>query len=135
MFGNHTVNHPSMPSVTENEKLAKEVMEIHNYILENFNYEMKYLRPPKGEYSERTVKLCLNLGYRHVLWSAAYADWDKNNQRGADYAKKMIYNNFHNGSVMLLHAVSKDNAAVLGDVIDEARNRGFEFAPLDDFEY
>lgn len=113
IVGNHTVNHPSMPEVTDNEKLTKEVMDLHHYLVDNFHYEMHYLRPPKGEYSERTVKLCLDLGYRHVLWSSAYADWDPNNQKGNDYAKKMICNNFHNGGVMLLHAVSKDNAAVL----------------------
>ena len=133
IIGNHTVNHPSMPEVTDDTKLAKEIMDLHNYMLENYNYEMKYLRPPKGEFSERTVKLSLDLGYRTVLWSAAYDDWDRNNQKGTDYAKKMIYNNLHNGSVMLLHAVSKDNAAVLADAIDEMRNRGYELVSLDDF--
>lgn len=134
IVGNHTVNHPSMPEVTDDEKLAKEIMDLHNYISENFDYEMSYLRPPKGEYSERTVKLALDLGYKTVLWSSAYADWDTNNQKGTDYAKKMIYNNLHNGCVMLLHAVSKDNDAVLGEAIDEIRNRGYEFKSLDDFE-
>ena len=133
IIGNHTVNHPSMPEVTDDTKLAKEIINLHNYTLENYNYEMKYLRPPKGEFSERTVKLSWDLGYRTVLWSAAYDDWDRNNQKGTDYAKKMIYNNLHNGSVMLLHAVSKDNAAVLADAIDEMRNRGYELVSLDDF--
>ena len=134
IIGNHTVNHPSMPEVTDDNKLINEIMELHNYMIDNYNYEMTYLRPPKGEYSERTVKLSLDLGYRTVLWSSAYDDWNVNNQKGTDYAKKMIYNNLHNGSVMLLHAVSKDNAAVLSEVIDEIRNRGYEFASLDDFE-
>ncbi len=134
IIGNHTVNHPSMPEVTDDAKLAKEIMDLHNYMLENYNYEMKYLRPPKGEFSERTVKLSLDLGYRTVLWSSAYDDWDRNNQKGTDYAKKMIYNNLHNGSVILLHAVSKDNAEVLADAIDEIRNRGYELASLDEFK-
>lgn len=134
IVGNHTVNHPSMPEVTDDEKLIKEVMDLHNYIKENFNYAMHYLRPPKGEYSERTAKLCLDLGYRNVLWSSAYADWDPNNQKGTENAKNMTINNFHNGGVMLLHAVSKDNANALGEIIDEARNRGYEFLSLDEFE-
>lgn len=133
IIGNHTVNHPSMPEVTDDTKLAKEIMDLHNYMLENYNYEMEYLRPPKGEFSERTVKLSLDLGYKTVLWSAAYDDWDRNNQKGTDYAKKMIYNNLHNGCVMLLHAVSKDNTEVLADAIDEIRNRGYELVSLDDF--
>ena len=123
-----------MPEVTNDEKLIKEIMDLHNYMVENYNYEMTYLRPPKGEYSERTVKLALDLGYKTVLWSSAYDDWDTNKQNRIDYAKKMIYNNLHNGSVMLLHAVSKDNANVLSEAIDEIRNRGYVFKSLDDFE-
>ncbi len=134
IVGNHTVNHPSMPEVTEDTKLEKEVMDLHDYMVEKFNYEMTYLRPPKGEYSERTVKLCKDLGYTHVLWSSAYDDWDVNNQKGNDYAKKMILNYSHNGCVMLLHAVSKDNTEVLGDIIDALRNQEYEFYSLDEFE-
>lgn len=134
IVGNHTVNHPSMPEVTDDTKLEKEVMDLHDYMVEKFNYEMTYLRPPKGEYSERTVKLCKDLGYTHVLWSSAYDDWDVNNQKGNDYAKKMILNYSHNGCVMLLHAVSKDNTEVLGDIIDALRNQGYEFYSLDEFE-
>lgn len=135
IVGNHTVNHPSMPSVTDDEKLKKEVMDLHNYVKDNFGYEMSFLRPPKGEYSERTVALSKNLGYTTVLWSQAYDDWDVNNQKGLEYAKKMILNNLHNGAVILLHAVSKDNTEVLGEIIDEIQNRGYEIMPLDEFEY
>ncbi|MBR3888158.1 MAG: polysaccharide deacetylase family protein [Clostridia bacterium] len=134
IVGNHTVNHPSMPEVTDDAKLEKEVMDLHNYMVENFKYEMTYLRPPKGEYSERTVKLCKDLGYTHVLWSSAYDDWDVNNQKGHDYAKKMILNYSHNGCVMLLHAVSKDNTEVLGEIIDSLREKEYEFYSLDNFE-
>ena len=96
---------------------------------------MTYLRPPKGEYSERTVKIAKDLGYRTVLWSSAYDDWDTSKQDRLDYARKMIYNYAHNGCVMLLHAVSKDNTALLGEVIDTLRNSGYEFKSLDDFKY
>ncbi len=135
IVGNHTVNHPSMPEVTDDEKLKKEITELHDYIKENFNYEMTYLRPPKGEYSERTVKISKDLGYTTVLWSSAYDDWDVNKQGRLDYARKMIYNNLHNGSVMLLHAVSKDNTELLPEIIDEIRNKGYEFYSLDEFIY
>lgn len=134
IIGNHTVNHPSMPEVLDDEKLASEITRLHDYMVENYNYEMSYLRPPKGEYSERTAKLTKDLGYKTVLWSSAYDDWDTSKQDRLDYARKMILNNLHNGSVMLLHAVSKDNTALLGEVIDEARNRGYEFVSLDEFK-
>ena len=134
IVGNHTVNHPSMPEVTNDEKLKKEIMDLHDYVKENFDYEMTFLRPPKGEYSERTVKISLDLGYRTVLWSSAYDDWDVNKQGRLEYARGMILNNLHNGCVMLLHAVSKDNANVLEQVINEVRNVGYEFKSLEEFE-
>ncbi len=135
IVGNHTVNHPSMPEVLDDEKVKKEVMDLHDYVKENFNYEMSYIRPPKGEYSERTVKICKDLGYTTVLWSAAYDDWDVKKQDRLEYAKKMILNNLHNGCVMLLHAVSKDNTTLLPEVIDEIRNQGYELCSLDEFGY
>ena len=136
IVGNHTVNHPSMPSVIDDAKLEEEITKLHDYVKENFGgYEMTYLRPPKGEYSERTVKIAKDLGYRTVLWSSAYDDWDTSKQDRLDYARKMIYNYAHNGCVMLLHAVSKDNTALLGEVIDTLRNSGYEFKSLDEFKY
>ena len=106
-----------------------------DYVKENFNYEMTFLRPPKGEYSERTAKISLDLGYRTVLWSSAYDDWDVNKQGRLDYARGMILNNLHNGCVMLLHAVSKDNTELLGEIIDETRNKGYVFESLENFMY
>ena len=135
IVGNHTVNHPSMPEVTDDEKLKAEITGLHDYVKELFDYDMEFLRPPKGEYSERTVAISKELGYRTVLWSSAYDDWDVNKQGRLDYARGMILNYVHNGCVMLLHAVSKDNTELLGEVIDEIRNRGYEIRALSEFEY
>lgn len=132
-MGIHTVNHKSMPDIT-NEKIYSEVMDLHVSVYQKFNYEMKYLRPPKGEFSERTLNECSKLGYKTVMWSFAYKDWEENNQSGEENAKKMILNNLHNGEVMLLHANSKDNANVLDYVIKEAKSQGYEFKTLDEYE-
>lgn len=45
-----------MPSLSD-DALKEEVMKLHQVIFEKFGYEMKYIRPPKGEYSERTLML------------------------------------------------------------------------------
>lgn len=49
-----------MPTLT-NEQVKREVMDLHTSVYEQFNYEMKYIRPPKGEYSESTVSYCNTL--------------------------------------------------------------------------
>jgi len=134
LCGNHTLNHPSLPEVTDEEKLKEEIMRLHNAVHEKTGYEMTYIRPPMGEYSERVLEVCNSLGYTTVMWSFAYDDWDQDKQKGNEYAKDKILNNLHNGSVILLHAVSKDNSEVLGEIIKGIKSRGYEFKTLDEFE-
>ena len=133
IIGNHTVNHKSMPSCSL-EKIKKEVMDLHSAIYDKFGYEMKFIRPPKGEYSERTVAYTNTFGYTSVMWSFGYDDWDEKKQGREEYGKKKILDNVHNGEIMLLHATSKDNANILDDVIKEIKNMGYEFRNIDQFE-
>ena len=95
---------------------------------------MKYLRPPMGEFSERTLNVINSLAYKAVMWSFAYDDWDENKQGREEYAKKKILDNIHNGAVILLHGNSKDNTNVLDYCIKEIKNMGYEFTNLDGFE-
>ena len=133
IVGNHTVNHKSMPSFSL-ETINKEVMNLHSAISEKFGYEMKFIRPPKGEYSERTVAYTNTLGYKTVMWSFAYDDWDENKQGREEYGRKKILENVHNGEIMLLHATSKDNANILDDVVKQIKHMGYEFKNIDEFE-
>lgn len=133
IVGNHTVNHKSMPDCSE-ETIKKELMELHQAIYEKFNYEMRYMRPPKGEYSEKSLAYVQSLGYKAVMWSFAYDDWENEKQGREEYGKKKILDNLHNGEIMLLHATSKDNANILDSVLKEIKKQGYEFKTLDEFE-
>lgn len=133
IVGNHTTNHPSLPDVNE-EKVKNEIMSLHQSIYEKFNYEMKYMRPPKGEYSEQSLAYIQSLDYTPVMWSFAYDDWDNNKQGREEYGKKKILDNLHNGEIMLLHATARDNANILDYILKETKNVGYEFKSLDEFE-
>ena len=56
----HTVNHKSMPDLSD-DKVNTEIMNLHQAIYEKFAYEMKYIRPPMGEFSERTLNITKSL--------------------------------------------------------------------------
>lgn len=131
IVGNHTVNHPSMPDVSD-EELEKELDELNKMFFALTGENMEFLRPPKGEFSERTLALSQKMGYKNVFWSIAYADWDVNNQKGTEYAIKQVTKQFHNGAVILLHAVSKDNASALEKIIQTAKEQGYTFKSLQD---
>jgi len=131
--GNHSVNHKSLPMLDDAE-LEKEVTELERRFLEKFGGDMVFLRPPKGEYSERSLGLTTRLGYVNVFWSFAYDDWSVNNQRGWQYAYNKVINNLHNGAILLLHAVSSDNAEALDAIIKEAKNQGYVFGDVHELE-
>lgn len=133
IVGNHTVNHKSMPELSK-EQIQTEVMDLHEVMKEKYQYEMKYIRPPKGEYSERTLQETKELGYKTVMWSFAYQDWDEKKQPDLAAAKKKILDNLHPGEIMLLHGNSKTNTDLLGEMIQEAKKMGYEFKSLDEFE-
>lgn len=133
IVGNHTVNHKSMPTLTE-EQINTEVMDLHKAIYEKFQYEMKYIRPPMGEFSEKTLNVTNSLGYKTVMWSFAYEDWNEDKQPDETSSIKKIIDNVHNGEIMLLHGNSKTNTNILGDIIKEIKNMGYEFKSLDEFK-
>lgn len=133
IVGNHTVNHKSMPEI-DNETIKKEVMDLHTAVYEKFGYEMKYIRPPKGEFSERTLNYTNSLEYKTVMWSLAYDDWDESKQGRESYGKNKILENIHNGAIILLHSNSKDNCNILNEVISSIKQMGYEFDTLDNFE-
>lgn len=65
-----------MPDLSD-EEIKDELLTLHQTIKEKFDYEMKYMRPPRGEFSERTLIDTANLGYKTVMWSFAYKDWEE----------------------------------------------------------
>lgn len=133
IVGNHTVNHKCMPNCNAQE-IKEEVMDLHKQVYEKCNYEMKYIRPPKGEYSEASIAYTNTLGYTTVMWSFAYDDWNENKQGREEYGKNKIMDNLHNGEIMLLHATSKDNVNILDDIIKSIKNKGYVFKSIDEFE-
>ena len=132
IVGNHTVNHPSLPDVSD-EKIKEELQELSKMYYDLTKKEMKFFRPPMGEYSERTLKVTNDLGYTNVFWSFAYRDWETNNQKGTGYAYSQIMDGVHDGAILLLHAVSKDNAEILDKVIKDLKSAGYTFKSLSDF--
>lgn len=126
IIGNHGMKHASLPTLSDTQT-EEEIMSLHNFVKDKYGYEMKYFRPPCGEYSERALSICQKLGYKTLLWSFAYCDWDVNAQPEYDAALKRVTNAGHSGAIYLLHSVSSTNAEILPQVIDELRMKGFNF--------
>ena len=132
IIGNHTEHHPNLHKLSDYKKMQEEFKTLDDKYYDMFGEHMKYMRPPEGEYSSRVLAAAKDAGYKTVFWSFAYKDWLRDNVRGAQYAKESVVPYFHNGAILLLHAVSKDNADALEEIICAARESGFSFGKLDD---
>lgn len=125
--GNHSFTHSSFPECSERE-VKDEIMKLHDYVAEKFGYEMRFVRPPKGEFSDRSLAVAKSLGYTSVFWSYAHVDWDVNNQPAVRDIYEKVTKATHPGEIVLLHAVSKTNAECLADIIDFWQGLGYELA-------
>lgn len=130
VVGNHSMNHLSMPKL-DYDQTKEEILQLERALYDSLEYKMTYYRPPSGEYSERSLAVASWLGYRTVFWSFAYDDWDTQNQRGWQYAYKKIMSNVTPGTILLLHATSRDNAEALDRVLRDLKQEGYRFRSLD----
>lgn len=131
IVGNHTIGHKNLPKMTSEEEIKEEINALSEKFYEKCGEEMIYFRPPEGEYSGKVLKVADSMGLRTVFWSFAYKDWIADNVKGKDYALSQMMPYLHDGEIVLLHAVSPDNAHALPEFIDKAREQGYEFSTLD----
>lgn len=130
IVGNHTVHHRSMPTLSDRDN-KQEIIDCAEYCKEATGYEMDhFIRPPMGEYNEKTLKLTKSMGYKTIFWSMAYVDFDVNKQPGKQYVVEHFKKYTHNGAIPLMHNVSQSNAEALDEVITNLKKEGYQFESL-----
>ena len=130
IVGNHTVHHKSMPTLADRDN-KQEIIDCAEYCKEATGYEMDhFIRPPMGEYNEKTLKLTKSMGYKTIFWSMAYVDFDVNKQPGKQYVVEHFKKYTHNGAIPLMHNVSQSNAEALDEVIMNLKKEGYQFESL-----
>lgn len=130
IVGNHTVHHKSMPTLSDRDN-KQEIIDCAEYCKEATGYEMDhFIRPPMGEYNEKTLKLTKSMGYKTIFRSMAYVDFDVNKQPGKQYVVEHFKKYTHNGAIPLMHNVSQSNAEALDEVITNLKKEGYQFESL-----
>ena len=130
---NHTLKHKDMSKITNISDFEKELKSLEELFEKTYGISMsKYYRPPEGKFTEKNLKYAQDLGYKTIMWSFAYADWDNKNQPSCEYALNKILSNIHNGEVMLLHPTSTTNAEIMLNLIKELKAQGFRFGNMDE---
>lgn len=131
ILGNHSDSHKVYCDELNIEESFEDAKWMQDYLRDNFNYEMRLFRFPEGKFSEQSLALMQQMGYKSVFWSFAYSDWDVKNQPTPAAAMEKITKYLHPGEIMLLHSVSATNAEILPQIIDTMREKGYTVAPFE----
>ena len=131
IVANHTMSHPDMSKISSKEAFSRELFQAEEHFKAVTGKDMpKFYRPPKGIYSESNLKLAQELGYKTIFWSAAYKDWEDDNQPSREEAFKKLIPRAHPGAVILLHNTSKTNALILDELLSRYKELGYRFETL-----
>jgi peptidoglycan-N-acetylmuramic acid deacetylase len=127
VVGNHTGSHPSLPSLAgDADAFERELMVTEKAFRRATGSAMaRLVRPPKGEYSARSLCLTRRIGYTTVFWSFAHRDWLVDDQPSVETTVERVLAGSHRGAVYLLHAVSRSNAEALPAIIAGLRAQGY----------
>ena len=130
---NHTARHPDMSAIRDEALFREQLVTLEKQFLETYGQPLsRYYRPPQGRFSELNLRFAENMGYKTVLWSYAYADWDNSRQPDEQASIDKLLAHTHNGMVLLLHPTSATNAAILDRLLTAWEQEGYRFGSLDE---
>lgn len=130
---NHTLRHPDMAAISDEKLFCAQLTDLEKCYREATGFEIsKYYRPPQGRFSEQNLRYAEKLGYKTIMWSFAYADWDNNKQPDPERSYENIIAHTHPGMVILLHPTSATNAAIMDRLLTEWENEGYRFGTMDE---
>lgn len=125
-IGNHTYSHPNLLRLSrDRQKLQIAATE---EVFREIGVTSLYMRPPYGNFDERTVDIANENGLKLILWSMDSYDWKRLPE---DYSKLRstrgtVYENGHLRGVFLFHDIHKTTVDDFPRIIAHLRAGGCE---------
>jgi peptidoglycan/xylan/chitin deacetylase (PgdA/CDA1 family) len=130
IISNHTMNHKLLTKMNREEAI-EELKSFNDLMLEKFNYQVKYFRPPHGRFNLKTNNILNELNLKCIMWSLLSYDF-KNRIEKVKYA---IDNFLKANSVIVFHDNAKSNEIIeeaLDYTIINAVKKGYPFGEPED---
>jgi len=126
-IGNHSTNHPHMSKLTK-EQILREIQTTQEKIERLAGDKaVKLFRPPFGDYNDRLIITCREMGFEPIQWDVDSLDW-KN--YGVSHMFKQVTGKVRNGSIVLFHNNAKYITQALPKILDHLLEEGYQFVPI-----
>jgi peptidoglycan-N-acetylmuramic acid deacetylase len=133
IVANHTVKHIPFYKLSKSS-LKKELQGVEKEYEKVTGEKMaKFVRPPEGGYSEKSLAITQELGYTSIFWSIALPnDWNLKKQPSKKTTLALFKNQHHEGAIILLHGVSPVVADNLDAMLTQLEKEGYDFKLVND---
>ncbi|MFZ4454578.1 polysaccharide deacetylase family sporulation protein PdaB [Salibacterium aidingense] len=129
-IGNHGYRYEHYPRMEEDE-IVRDLNLSHKKIKDVTELDVKYFRPPHGDFNKSVLEKVEQFGYSTVHWSVGGDDW-KN--PGVDTIVSNITNDVEPGDVILLHASdsAKQTGEALPAILDNLKEENYSFVDIEE---
>ncbi len=112
------------------ENQMTDIVNFHQYMMDAFDYSMDKFLFGYDVYSDQSLALLKQLGYRAVFYSINYADYDSNMQINPDAFVLDMETRLHYGALYSLHTCNNAILTVLPNLINYIYNHGYLIEPV-----
>ena len=129
-IANHTMSHKLLTKLNREESI-REISAFNDLMKEEFNYDVKYFRPPYGRFNLKTNGILKELNMKCIMWNLLTYDYESNIEK----VKYAIDNHLNGNSIIVFHDSIKGSDIILEALnytIEQADKRGFKFGEPED---
>lgn len=124
-IGNHTYNHPSLPSLSPNQML-QQINLTNEEINKVVQMEVTVVRPTFGQ-TDTTVES--TIAYPMINWTVDSQDWKS---RDREAIVNTVMSNIHDNAIVLFHDLYPSTADAIDYLIPKLTEMGYTFVTLDE---
>jgi peptidoglycan-N-acetylglucosamine deacetylase len=130
LVANHTYHHVNLNHVPIDE-IALEWKACNDAVKSVIHKEMRYCRPPGGDYDSDAIIAAMDSGLKTVLWTDDPADYAS---PGDKVIEKRVLSRITNGGIILLHDGVQQTVDILPQIIKTLQKKGFKFQTAEEMD-
>lgn len=127
-IASHGYRHQNYGDMTK-EWVKEDIEKSHALIKEVTGVDASLIRPPNGHYSQQSLKVTEEMGYKTIIWNIDSLDW-KN--PGRDVIVERVMKRLKPGGIILMHASDTpvQTAEALPILLEKIKAQGYEIVTV-----
>jgi polysaccharide deacetylase family sporulation protein PdaB len=130
-IGNHSSRHPHMSQLSK-QQIVEELTKTSSKIEAITNKKVTLFRPPFGDYNNRLIETCRELGLYVIQWDVDSLDYK---DYGADAIVRKVLSKVKNGSIVLFHNNATYTKDALPIILENLQREGYKVVPVSQLIY